>query len=406
MTRTSRLNTAALAAVFACASPAMAQETSIRASAWSDHRRGVDEERPTFNTELWGRGLWEATENLEVQAEAWVSSDPVGSGSAMADVREAYLAWRASDARIKAGRQLFAWGRADQLNPTDVFSARDHRRLVHDDNDMRLGINAVTAEIDTAGGVLSLVWAPEFRATRLPVQFGALNVPVRDERPNYDGGQFALRFEQFGQSVDWSVTYAEARDRTPWLRPAAPPTQPALIQAYPKYRMLGGDLATTVGEIGVRAEAAFYDYDRQALREAATRAPRLAIALGADRDFPGQLNVNVQMLLRVNEALPPPSVQQAPIARANASVHYTWRDIVVGGLMRVRQSLEDDRGSVEASFGGFSGGGNFGQIKVSYALADGVRVIAMAERYAGDPSTQLGRLAANNLLTVGIRYGF
>lgn len=406
MTRQIWLSSAALAAALACPAPVFAQETSVRASAWSDDRQGLGKEDATFNLELWGRGKWYVAEGVEVRAEGWASIGPVGNGESVVDIREASVAWRIGDVKLTAGRQLFAWGRADRLNPTDVLSARDHRRLVEDDNDMRLGIAAVSAEMDVAGGTLSLIWAPEFRPSRMPVQLGAFNVPMFDRAPENDEGQFAVRYEQFGQAVDWSATYAEVLDRTPWVRREELPTQVALAEIYPKFRMLGGDLATTLGDFGVRAEAAIYDYDREALREVAARAPKFALALGADRDFPGQLNINVQALLRVNEDLAGPPDRRAPLARANASLHYTWRDTVVGGLVRVRQPFYDDRGAIEVSAGGFSGGGTFQQLKVSYALADGVRLTAMGERYGGAPGTQLGRLAENSLFTVGIRYGY
>lgn len=400
------LGGAALAAAMAYPASVLAQETSVRTSAWSDDRRGLGKEDTTFNLELWGRGRWEVGEGVEVQAEGWASIDPAGDGEPVIDIQEANVAWRVGGVKLTAGRQLFAWGRADRLNPTDVLSARDQRRLVDDDNDMRLGIAAVSAEMDVGEGTLSLIWAPEFRATRVPVQLRAFNAPLLDERPKNDAGQFAIRYEQFGQAFDWSATYAEALDRTPWLRRTELPTQLALTQVYPKLRMLGGDLATTIGEFGVRAEAAIYDYDRETLREAAARAPKFALALGADRDFPGQLNVNVQALVRVNQDLAGPPDRRAPLARANASLHYTWRDTVVGGLVRVRQPFDEDRGAIEVSVGGFSGGGTFQQLKVWYALADGVRLTAMGERYGGAPGTQLGRLAENSLFTVGIRYGY
>lgn len=406
MNRQIWLGGAALAAMAACAPSALAQEISLRTSVWSENRTGVEEEQPSFNTELWGRGRWDVAEGIEVHAEGWVATDPVGGDEPAADIREAYVSWQAGDIRISAGRQVFAWGRADRLNPTDVLSSRDHRRLVESDDDMRLGIAAVSAEMDVADGTLSVIWAPEFRATRLPIRLGLFNVPMFDDRPNDDASQFAVRYEQFGQSVDWSVTYAEALDRTPWLKRTDLPNTPAFTLVYPRLAMLGGDVATTIGEVGVRAEAAIYDYDREMLRDAAARAPKFALALGADYDFPGQLNVNVQALMRMNEDLAGPPAPRAALARQNAVIHYTWRSTVVGGLVRVRQAFDGDRGSAEASVGGFSGGGEFLQLKASYAIADGVRLTAMGEFYGGEPATQLGRLKENNLVTIGIRYGF
>lgn len=407
MTQRLKLLGAASVALLAMNTPAFAQETSIRTSAWSDNRTGSLEDDATFTAELWGRGRWEAGEGISLHAEGWLATDPVGSGRGDADLREAYIGWTGEGVRIKAGRQVFAWGRADRLNPTDILSARDYRRLVVDDDDTRLGIAAVSAQVDIAGGELSLIWAPEFRRTTLPQLVAPYRVPLYQRDPGNPESQFAVRYEQFGQSLDWSVTYAEAFDRVPWAeRTDAPDGTLAVTLNYPRHKMLGADIATTIADYGVRAEAAFYDYDSPSLIGIAARVPRFALALGADRDLPGQFNINVQALVRSNESIQSPAPRLAPFARGNGSVHYTWRDTVVGGLVRVRHSFDSDQGSLEASVGGFSGGGNFAQVKLVYALADGIRLIGMAERYAGSPGTQLGRLKDNSLFTIGIRYGY
>lgn len=397
----------ASASLMAMHASAFAQETSIRTSAWSDNRTGGLNDDATFTAELWGRGRWEAGAGLTVQAEGWLATDPTGSGRSDVDIREAYLGWSGDGVRLNVGRQVFAWGRADRLNPTDIFSARDYRRLVIEDDDARLGIAAVSAQFDVADGELSVIWAPEFRRTTLPQLVAPYGVPRYEQDPDTPEGQFALRYEQFGQALDWSITYAEAFDRVPWAaRPDDPEGKLAVALLYPRQKMLGADLATTIADYGVRAEAAFYDYDRPSLVGVAARVPRFALALGADRDLPGQFNVNVQALMRSNEALQSPAPRLAPFARGNGSIHYTWRDTVVGGLARVRHTFDSDQGSVEASIGGFSGGGSFAQVKLVYAMADGIRLIGMVERYAGSPGTQLGRLKDNSLFTVGIRYGY
>jgi hypothetical protein len=169
--------------------------------------------------------------------------------------------------------------------------------------------------------------------------------------------------------------------------------------------MIGADIAATIGSIGVRAEAAVYEYDGEALRGATPRKPTFALALGADRDFAGQVNVSLQALVRASEALPA-SPDQAPVAATNAAVQFAWRDMVVGGILRARKAFDGDRGAFEVSAGGFSGGGDYGQVKFGYAIADGVRLTAMAEVYSGKADTLLGRLKHNSLATLGVRFGF
>src|SRR3954469_12452841 len=59
------------------------------------------------------------------------------------DVREAYAETALGDFDFKAGRQLTVWGRADKINPTDLWSTRDYTLLAPDDEDQLLGVAAV-----------------------------------------------------------------------------------------------------------------------------------------------------------------------------------------------------------------------------------------------------------------------
>lgn len=392
------------AAFTLCAAPAARAEveTSWRVGAWSGPRLGTD--APAIVVpEAWLRGSWSPAEIAAVRLDAWASGDPTGRGEVGIDVREAALDLQAGPVRLTAGRQLYAWGRSDRINPTDVVGARDLRRLTEDDGDNRRGIAAVTAEFDLAGGVVSLHWLPEFRPTELPV---SLPAPSRRESPDGTETQMAVRYERFGQALDWSVSYADLADRTPWLDLGLSGGRPLVTLRHPRLRMLGGDVATTLGPYGVRAEAAFYDYDRGDLAGLSPRRPRFALVLGADRDLPGQLNVNVQAVVRASDTLPPPVGLQVVTAGRNAAVQYAWRDTVTGGAVRLRKPFAAERGAVEATFAGYAGGGRYAQVRVGYALRDGLRATFLAERFDGGPESLFGRLKDNTLVTLGLRAGF
>lgn len=381
-------------------------EGSLRASGWSGSRTAADDKGPIIEFEAWGRGEWRLAENLDAHAEGWVAIDPVGEGSADGDIRDAYASWRIGEIQIDGGRKVFAWGRADRLNPTDVLGARDYRRLVEDEGDTRLGIGSVTGRFELAGGEFSVVWAPEFRATELPQTFEQPGLHVAHSAPDAPERQFAVRYERFGQAIDWSVTYADVYDATPWLSlHASPGAVPTLTLFHPHIGMLGADMATTVGGFGVRAEAAVYDYDILELHGAATYVPTFAAALGIDRDILRHTNLNLQVVVHGSDAATPPA-GQAAVASRNDAIHYAWNDIIAGGLARVRSSFSQDRGSLEFSAAGFDGGGQYQQIRLGYALLDGVRLSVTGERFGGSPSSLFGSLEDNTLITVGVRLGY
>ena len=375
-------------------------ETSWRVAGWSGDRLGQAEEGALANAEAWVRAAAPG-EAASVRFEAWVAADPVGKGEVEADIREASVTVTPGALRLTAGRQIHAWGRSDRINPTDVIGARDLRRLTEDDGDNRLGVAGVSAQMDLTGGVASLHWLPEFRANRLPLTLPASAI---HDRPGRAERQFALRYERYGQALDWSVSYADIADRTPWLDLDLARARVAL--RHPRLRMLGGDLATTLGAYGVRAEAALYDYDRGEVTGLAARRPRFALVLGADRDLPGQLNVNLQAVIRANETLPAPVGPRVATARRNTTIQYAWRDTVAGAAVRLRKPFGAERGSVEATVAAYAGGGAYAQFRLAYAVADGLRASLLAERFAGQPGSLFGGLEDNSLIAVGLRAGF
>ncbi len=398
-----RVVTALLAAVPGTARAADALAPSLRAAIWSGDRL-TSARDGIANVEAWARGGYSLTPQLKLRGEAWVGADPVGTGKVGGDVREAMFDWRTPTIRVRAGRQVRSLGRIDRLAPTDVLGAFDYRRLVDDDDDYRLGVAEARIEVAALGGTAQAGWLPEFRANRLPDDLARFGGGVARLSPRRPANQFALRYERFGNHLDWSLSLVRIYDRMPWfaLDPGA-----RLRQTFPRLTMLGADFATTVGTFGVRGEAAAYSRDLEGARRFAARIPVAALALGIDRDFPGQWNVNAIALARFNKtgAAVLPGVDDA-VARANAAIQFAWRDTALGGAIRVRKGFASDRGSAEVSAAGFGGGGTLLQAKASYAVRDGVRLTLLGQQFAGPEGGFFGRLRANSTVTAGVRVGY
>ncbi len=164
-------------------------ETSLRAAAWSGARLNTPDDDPFARAEVWLRSTTAMGEALELRTEGWASTDAVGDGGDV-EMRQALISARAGKLRLEAGRDVYAWGRTDRINPTDVVSPRDLRRLVDDENDNRRGLATVRAHVELAGGEVSLHWLPEFRASKLPT---ASTSGVEGVEPDDPGRQFAVR---------------------------------------------------------------------------------------------------------------------------------------------------------------------------------------------------------------------
>ncbi len=395
--------TSALVALLAAA-PVQAEvtaEPSARLALWSSDRLNRDGDAvPTLD--IWVRAKADLSEVAALRFEGWAGLNPSGIGDPGGDVREAVVDLKVGDIRLSAGRQIFVWGRADRINPTDVISSRDLRRLVDEDEDNRRGLASISMSVPLAGGTIALHWLPEFRPTILPQALSQPGLTVVDDHPAHSEQSFAVRYEHFGQNVDWSVTYSSAPSRTPILNLTSASPRPVLRLRYPRLKMLGGDLATTIGDYGLRFEAAGYAYDREGVTTLITRVPRFAATLGVDRSFAGQWSIIVQAALRVSAHAEGTSA----LAARNATINGAWKGAIFGSFARIRKGFSGDRGSVELVGASFTGSGALGQIKGSYALRDGVRITALLERYAGSSESYLGRLRGNNLVMIGLRAGF
>lgn len=376
-------------------------EWSLRLQHWAGDRSGSADES-IANAETWGRIRTTISDELSIKGEGWLAVDPVGNGKANGDVREALIELRAGGITLKAGRQIMPWGRADRINPTDVLSARDYRRLVEGEDENRLGQAALTVAVPLAGGAISGIWVPEFRKTKLPSNFDGL--ATRTVAP-LQRDSFALRYERFG-GVDIALTLAQAPDRTPWLSLSLINGRPGLSLQHPRVRMIGADLATNLGDFGVRFESALYAHDRGALAGLTDRVPRMAVVIGLDRSFPGQWLVIAQGILRTSRSVGPVSPNQQLAARRNANIHGSWDQTIIGATLSVRKTFAGDKGQAELTGAMLSRGGAFLQARASIKLSEQLRLQILGEHYSGSAQSYFGQLKPNNLLMIGLRAGY
>lgn len=223
------------------------------------------------------------------------------------DVGEAYVGWQLDDADLRAGIQLFAWGKLDGIPPTDVLNPRDyHDPIVEDAEERKIGIPAVSgtyyvplatdAELSRLEVQLVYVpiavpprlalererWfpsstAPANRITQaylhtvgidlgfgVPVDFGTeSDAPAR----TVGGGAVGLRVGGTWRSADWDVYYYAGPETAPDARLGATVLQApndtlravsVLAQEHDTIQMTGVDTAFVLGPVSVRAEAAYF----------------------------------------------------------------------------------------------------------------------------------------------------
>jgi hypothetical protein len=221
-------------------------------------------------------------------------------------LREAYVGafWRRFDFRL--GQQRIAWGRGDAFTPNDILDGRDLReQLIAERDAYHLPGFAARAGFDLGFGSIEAVVQPFFQPDRFDV-YGSNWALIQADAPlkyitllryvdgavapqsppaDFTATSAAARFGVDVHRFDFNAYYQYGFDRTPSLEidpkyaatlnaiDYAQPIDPALLagpflvgprpirMSYVRRHHVGADVATTVGPLLFRAEAA-YDSSR------------------------------------------------------------------------------------------------------------------------------------------------
>jgi hypothetical protein len=223
---------------------------------------------------------------------------------AFGDLKEAWAERVGSVVDIRAGNQIFGWGTADQVNPTDVWNPRDMYDLFQSP---KLPIAALDIKIhppQIENASLEIIGTPFFRPSQIPLLIpdnGTQPFTINDSRwflpfpttvvasngsfvaplqyqvtqatyPSTWQGGARLRVTSIG-GWDFSASYANLVESLPRFSfttsgNASSPSLPVVITLNPSYhreQMFGLDGAGSFkigdSEIGTRFEGAYFARD-------------------------------------------------------------------------------------------------------------------------------------------------
>jgi hypothetical protein len=387
---------------------------SVRAGYWSS-TRSLDSEDHLGAGMIWVKSTRRVSSRVSFLIEGWTAlRGPAGAGDATGELREAFIDLRFGPIDVRAGRQIIAWGRADGLNPTDNLTGEDLTLLAPDDDDRRLGSTAVRASYHLRDVSVAAFWLPEFRGHRFPLP-PAPGFSVVRRRRQWPGNQWAVRVEQTGRAVDWSVSYFDGHDLTPdlgvQLTSATPGREAAISISHRRVRVAGADMAANVGRLGLRAEGAYVDTEDGTGRDPFTKNPYLSVVVGGDRTFREYLNLNVQYLFRFVRGHRASQTVLSPIEAGVAELEGILNSQVArvqhGASFRLshkwlRETLEGECAAV----GFFGPDGLALRPKVTYALTDHWKVLLGGELYRGASSSVFGLLRPNTTTYLEARWSF
>lgn len=215
------------------------------------------------------------------------------------DIDEAYVDFYSGDADLRIGIQKFAWGRLDEINPTDNLNPEDLTQgAVNDEVERKIGIPSVKVNLYSDAANLELAWIPWYVPYRLPtpeerwfpgilkppavIDTGSAvgNIPVTAQYRDIDVPDFSIANSEAGVRVakyidgwDISLSYFTGYDPMPLSEVTSELTidlvnplgldyelgldltyEPALHRMH----VFGFDFTTTVSSFTVRGEYAYF----------------------------------------------------------------------------------------------------------------------------------------------------
>jgi hypothetical protein len=294
---------------------------------------------------------WQAAATTELRltarGDAFWQSGWRDYSEALLDYDEVYLRHRWSRMRVTAGAQRIAWGRVDEIAPTDRLSVVDLTRMVLDRlPERRRTVPAVRAEWFGLPGKLDLVWIPAFRPAELPDDDSAwhpvnrrdgrlLGLPRSDlQRTLVQAGRFdddesgsgggALRYSRELSGFDYALTAQRVRHSTPYYElddrvrralatgasvPAAVALAPdTFVGRHPYTWVLGGDAGFVTGRTAWRAEAAWLSAVPVTDAVGAFDTVDAINAVIGAEFYPGDRDIRVNLQLGANVLLGPASL--------------------------------------------------------------------------------------------------
>lgn len=360
-------------------------------------------------------------EHVRLQAAGYVDAlladrTALGESGATTDAivrpTELYADFTTSRFDLRAGMSRVVWGRLDEFQPTDVVNPIDLTRFLLDGrSEARLPVALLRGRVFvTSASTLELVVVPAFRASRFdqldepssPFNLARIDsLAVRRDPPS---GRSAVqgggRFSSTLRRLDWGVSAYRGFRTFPTITLDLPTA--LLLESFPRFTMIGGDVETVRGPWGVRGEvAAFVDDELQSTR-VARGVPGRSIEAGAGVDRrAGDYRVAANVLWSWRGA--DPQQPLAAVLEGDDDVNGSDLSLVVVTDRSFARETRTLRGLAVVDP---ADGTAFGRVIAAVSLRDNTWVEGSAGIFAGSSPDTIGRLTRRDFLYVRLKVFF
>ncbi len=345
------------------------------------------------------------------------------------ELREAYIEIERGALDVTIGKQIIAWGRADEINPTDVLSPKNYLLLPPEGmSAYRFGTTALKVDYFVRRDLrISGVWLPITSQSLIPLSEPPEGVRIDNDPPavRIQNGIAGVKIDRSGEAVDASISYAYGYNLLPEVRLTSfeqsaetNAVHATIALRNARQHMIGADAATTWGRFGFRGEVAYYLTDNPNGRRVDGVTPSLSYVLGAERTLPGNVSAIIQYVGRwvpsridPRRALddPDPIRGQARFlaARETFIINQQLDTVQNGWSLRLDKKLWNDTLDCELLGVHYVERNDFLlRPRIAYDLADGWRLSVGGEVFGGPNVSFFGRIAENSGGFVEMLYSF
>jgi hypothetical protein len=330
------------------------------------------------------------------------------------NVKDAVMRLHTPHVEFTLGKQVFAWGTADAVNPTDSINPYDYLDVLD-----RYKIGVWSAAFTQTYGPLShtLVIVPVFTPSRDPLlrsRWAPRTPPgllaVVDDRELPDDGlntvQFATRLKATIRGWDASISYYNGFDNTPVLRRSSVAIAPFLViprftPVYTKLQAYGFDVSTTFGKLEVHGEGAFR------LVESRGRDDRFQWVAGINYSFdelPVKWLERIELVAEYARETRLHTRRNSPFERSEGFFSSAFRNAMAA---RARFKFNEETQFVASGTMNLESEPNgYVQLKVSHKITDALHVEGALDLLAGPRASFWGRWRDNDRFVLMVKFFF
>jgi len=228
------------------------------------------------------------------------------------DLKEAYIDYYTKYVDFRIGQQTNAWGKADELNPTDIINPQNLNNITEEKSIRRIGLFQTKADIKFYDFVLTGIWKPVFEYMKIPAldsRWAFFTLPNVKELPapvypdsKLKNTEWAFKLSRTISSVDFSLSYFDGWDNifTPVLTMDTVTHRPSLDKLVThRTKMFGADFATSIASVGFWGEGAYFLTEDNKGSDPLIKNPYIQFIIGADYQFRNNYKVNIQYFQEV-----------------------------------------------------------------------------------------------------------